>query len=160
MHNGPINPWSESNNPSLRESQGDSRVLNGDLPGQYEEELFNALQTLTTVLDAAGRPVDALESAREAARLYASRSDVRPDDVSTLLTQYCERTGICASDLKYLQFGRTQIAGHEFAGVLEDGTAVAVEGFFGCGKCEQCEQGAYNMCVRGPTAPGMLSPGG
>jgi threonine dehydrogenase-like Zn-dependent dehydrogenase len=68
--------------------------------------------------------------------------------------------GICASDLKYLQYGSTQIAGHEFAGVLEDGTAVAVEGFFGCGKCEQCEHGAYNMCVAGPTAPGMLSPGG
>ena len=69
-------------------------------------------------------------------------------------------TGICASDLKYLRWGSTQIAGHEFAGVLEDGTAVAVEGFFGCGKCEQCEQGNYNMCASGPTAPGMLSPGG
>lgn len=70
-------------------------------------------------------------------------------------------TGICASDLKYLQYGSTQIAGHEFAGILEDGTAVAVEGFFGCGACAQCEQGAYNMCTSGPpTAPGMLSPGG
>jgi NADPH:quinone reductase-like Zn-dependent oxidoreductase len=70
-------------------------------------------------------------------------------------------TGICASDLKYLRWGSTQIAGHEFAGVLEDGTAVAVEGFFGCGKCAQCEQGTYNMCTAGPpTAPGMLSPGG
>jgi threonine dehydrogenase-like Zn-dependent dehydrogenase len=68
--------------------------------------------------------------------------------------------GICASDLKYLRFGSTQIAGHEFAGVLTDGTRVAVEGFFGCGICEQCEQGALNMCVQGPTAPGMLSPGG
>lgn len=70
-------------------------------------------------------------------------------------------TGICASDLKYLRWGSTQIAGHEFAGVLEDGTAVAVEGFFGCGECAQCEQGTYNMCTAGlPTAPGMLSPGG
>jgi threonine dehydrogenase-like Zn-dependent dehydrogenase len=70
-------------------------------------------------------------------------------------------TGICASDLKYLRWGSTQIAGHEFAGVLGDGTAVAVEGFFGCGKCAQCEQGSYNMCTAGPpTAPGMLSPGG
>ncbi len=69
-------------------------------------------------------------------------------------------TGICASDLTYLRYGSTQIAGHEFAGVKEDGTAVAVEGFFGCGKCEQCEQGTYNMCAKGPTAPGMLSPGG
>lgn len=67
---------------------------------------------------------------------------------------------ICASDLKYLTFGSTQIAGHEFAGVLDDGTAVAVEGFFGCGTCEQCEQGLYNLCPSGPTAPGMLSPGG
>jgi threonine dehydrogenase-like Zn-dependent dehydrogenase len=33
-------------------------------------------------------------------------------------------TGICASDFKYLRWGGTQIAGHEFAGVLEDGTAV------------------------------------
>ncbi|OBK72771.1 zinc-binding dehydrogenase [Mycobacterium sp. 1274761.0] len=69
--------------------------------------------------------------------------------------------GICASDLKYLQYGSTQIAGHEFAGRTEDGTAVAVEGFFGCGECEQCQQGSYNMCTAGlPTAPGMLSPGG
>jgi Zn-dependent alcohol dehydrogenase len=30
-------------------------------------------------------------------------------------------TGICASDLLYLQFGSTQIAGHEFARVLEGG---------------------------------------
>lgn len=69
-------------------------------------------------------------------------------------------TSICASDLKYLKFGSTQIAGHEFAGVLDDGTAVAVEGFFGCGKCEQCEEGLYNVCAAGPTAPGMLSAGG
>jgi threonine dehydrogenase-like Zn-dependent dehydrogenase len=81
-----------------------------------------------------------------------------PDGVGELVRDVS--AGICASDLKYLQFGSTQIAGHEFAGVLEDGTAVAVEGFFGCGKCEQCEQGTYNMCVKGPTAPGMLSPGG
>ena len=44
-------------------------------------------------------------------------------------------TGICASDLNYLRFGSTQIAGHEFAGVLDDGTPVAVEAIFGCGAC-------------------------
>ncbi len=69
-------------------------------------------------------------------------------------------TGICASDLNYLQVGSTQIAGHEFAGVLADGTPVAVEAIFGCGACPQCEQGSYNMCERGPTALGMLDPGG
>jgi threonine dehydrogenase-like Zn-dependent dehydrogenase len=69
-------------------------------------------------------------------------------------------TGICASDLNYLRFGSTQIAGHEFAGVTEDGTPVAVEAIFGCGACVQCEQGNYNMCERGPTALGMMDPGG
>jgi threonine dehydrogenase-like Zn-dependent dehydrogenase len=69
-------------------------------------------------------------------------------------------TGICASDLTYLQYGSTQIAGHEFAGYREDGTAVAVEAIFGCGACPQCEQGSYNLCERGPTALGMLEPGG
>ncbi len=69
-------------------------------------------------------------------------------------------TGICASDLNYLRYGSTQIAGHEFAGVLEDGTAVAVEAIFGCGACPQCERGSYNLCELGPTALGMLDPGG
>jgi len=69
-------------------------------------------------------------------------------------------TGICASDLNYLRFGSTQIAGHEFAGTLEDGTPVAVEAIFGCGSCEQCERSAYNLCESGPTALGMLDPGG
>jgi threonine dehydrogenase-like Zn-dependent dehydrogenase len=68
--------------------------------------------------------------------------------------------GICASDLNYLQYGSRQIAGHEFAGTLEDGTAVAVEAIFGCGACPQCEQGNYNLCGRGPTALGMIDPGG
>lgn len=69
-------------------------------------------------------------------------------------------TGICASDLGYLRWGSTQIAGHEFAGTLEDGTAVAVEAIFGCGACAMCEQGSYNLCERGPTAMGMMDPGG
>lgn len=68
--------------------------------------------------------------------------------------------GICASDLTYLRYGSTQIAGHEFVGVLDDGTAVAVEPIFGCGGCAQCERGSFNLCERGPTALGMLDPGG
>ena len=69
-------------------------------------------------------------------------------------------TGICASDLMYLRFGSTQIAGHEFAGVLADGTPVAVEPMFGCGSCRMCEQGSYNMCERGPMGLGATHPGG
>jgi threonine dehydrogenase-like Zn-dependent dehydrogenase len=69
-------------------------------------------------------------------------------------------TGICASDLNYLRWGSTQIAGHEFAGTLPDGTPVAVEAMFGCGACPMCEQGSYNLCERGPTGLGMTDPGG
>jgi 2-desacetyl-2-hydroxyethyl bacteriochlorophyllide A dehydrogenase len=69
-------------------------------------------------------------------------------------------TGICASDLNYLRFGSTQIAGHEFAGTLADGSAVAVEAIFGCGTCSQCEQGSYNRCERGVQGLGMTDPGG
>jgi 2-desacetyl-2-hydroxyethyl bacteriochlorophyllide A dehydrogenase len=68
-------------------------------------------------------------------------------------------TGICASDLNYLRYGSTQIAGHEFSGTLEDGTPVAVEAIFGCGDCAQCEQGNYNRCERGVQGLGMTDPG-
>jgi threonine dehydrogenase-like Zn-dependent dehydrogenase len=68
-------------------------------------------------------------------------------------------TGICASDLNYLTWGSTQIAGHEFAGTLEDGSAVAVEAIFGCGVCTQCDEGNYNHCERGVQGLGMTDPG-
>jgi threonine dehydrogenase-like Zn-dependent dehydrogenase len=69
--------------------------------------------------------------------------------------------GICASDLLYIGWGSEQIAGHEISGVLEDGTAVAIEGIFGCGSCEWCAQGNYNICDRASEdVLGMTQPGG
>jgi 2-desacetyl-2-hydroxyethyl bacteriochlorophyllide A dehydrogenase len=53
---------------------------------------------------------------------------------------------ICSSDLLYIGFGLTRILGHELAGVLDDGTAVAVEAMYGCGECPQCQAGQYNLC--------------
>src|SRR5436190_17881802 len=44
---------------------------------------------------------------------------------------------ICSSDLMYIGYGLTRILGHEVAGVLADGTAVAVEAMYGCGECAQ-----------------------
>jgi len=68
--------------------------------------------------------------------------------------------GICASDFMYIGYGFTMLLGHELAGVTEDGTPVAIEGIFGCGGCEQCDQGHVNLCVHGPTALGVTSDGG
>ena len=53
---------------------------------------------------------------------------------------------ICSSDLMYIGYGLQKILGHELAGVREDGTPVMVEALFGCGTCDQCRIGRYNLC--------------
>ena len=53
---------------------------------------------------------------------------------------------ICSSDFAYIDYGSTSILGHELAGVTEDGRAVSVEAIFGCGECEFCLSGRYNLC--------------
>ena len=69
--------------------------------------------------------------------------------------------GICASDLLYLQVGTEHVLGHELAGVLTDGTPVAVEGLYGCGECEYCLDGQINLCAQSTQrALGMLNDGG
>jgi 2-desacetyl-2-hydroxyethyl bacteriochlorophyllide A dehydrogenase len=59
-------------------------------------------------------------------------------------------TSVCASDLGYVAMGFDKILGHELAGFREDGTAVVVEALYGCGICDQCRRGSYNLC---PTHP-------
>lgn len=72
--------------------------------------------------------------------------------------------GICGSDIHYFREGRIgryilrkpMILGHECAGeVVEVGSAVkhlkpgdkvAIEPGIGCGRCEYCHRGAYNLC--------------
>src|SRR5206468_872405 len=46
----------------------------------------------------------------------------------------------------YSRFGLGRLLGHELAGVRADGTAVVVEALYGCGTCEQCQRGTYNLC--------------
>lgn len=58
--------------------------------------------------------------------------------------------GICGSDLHLLDagfLGRYTI-GHEFGGVTDDGTAVAVEPVQPCNACDQCATGEYQRCRR------------
>jgi threonine dehydrogenase-like Zn-dependent dehydrogenase len=68
---------------------------------------------------------------------------------------------ICASDFGYIQAGSQFLLGHELAGVTEDGRAVAIEAIFGCGECELCSAGQYNLCATtGTTALGIMADGG
>lgn len=60
--------------------------------------------------------------------------------------------GICGSDLHMIAggFPVTHTLGHEMAGVLSDGTAVAIEPLTPCGSCDCCRTGVYNLCRSGP----------
>ena len=63
-------------------------------------------------------------------------------------------SGICGSDLHMLDlgiFGPDFTIGHEFAGLLEDGTPVAIEPVMYCGDCVPCDRGDYNLCHRAGT---------
>jgi len=59
--------------------------------------------------------------------------------------------GICGSDLHMLGMKSPLqcIVGHEVAGVLDDGTPVAVEPSMPCHECASCRAGDYNLCPVG-----------
>jgi threonine dehydrogenase-like Zn-dependent dehydrogenase len=59
--------------------------------------------------------------------------------------------GICGSDLAILDSGFeiAGIPGHEMAGILADGTPVAIEPVIPCGVCEFCRSGNYQVCRSG-----------
>lgn len=59
--------------------------------------------------------------------------------------------GICGSDLHMVDagFAIAGTLGHEVAGVLGDGRAVALEPLSPCGHCDRCLMGDYGMCRRG-----------
>ncbi len=54
--------------------------------------------------------------------------------------------GICGSDLHLARWGLPVTFGHEFAGVLDDGTEVAVQPLAPCGECDLCRAGAEHVC--------------
>jgi len=58
--------------------------------------------------------------------------------------------GICGSDLHLLDMGLPTTFGHEVAGLLPDGRAVAVEPIAPCGVCDHCRSGDHQRCVLGP----------
>jgi len=82
-----------------------------------------------------------------------------PDGPGELIS--IKSASICASDFMYIQYGSTFTQGHELAGVTEDGRAVAIEAIFGCGACEYCDAGLFNLCATtSTTALGMMVDGG
>jgi len=56
--------------------------------------------------------------------------------------------GICGSDFHLIEQGPLpQTLGHEFGGVLDDGTAVAVRPNVTCGVCGPCTSGRSHLCT-------------
>jgi threonine dehydrogenase-like Zn-dependent dehydrogenase len=55
--------------------------------------------------------------------------------------------GICGSDLHLIESGPMPVTlGHEFAGILDDGTAVAVQPQTPCLDCDRCRAGDQHLC--------------
>jgi threonine dehydrogenase-like Zn-dependent dehydrogenase len=60
-------------------------------------------------------------------------------------------SGVCGTDLVMTRGGPLPFTlGHEFAGILNDGSAVAVEPIDACGTCDQCVTGNHQRCRSGP----------
>ena len=70
--------------------------------------------------------------------------------------------GICGSDLEMVRTGLAAgTLGHEIAGVLDDGTEVAVHPFVPCGTCTQCLHARPQLCREATaTMLGVFTDGG
>ena len=69
--------------------------------------------------------------------------------------------GICGSDLKMLGWNLPVTLGHEFAGLLDDGTPVCVQPNAPCGECERCRSGREHLCAASnDRVLGIFSDGG
>jgi len=56
-------------------------------------------------------------------------------------------SGICGSDLHLVEWGPMPVTlGHEFAGILDDGTPVAVQPQTPCLTCDRCRAGDDHLC--------------
>lgn len=77
--------------------------------------------------------------------------DIPPPSGDGVKVKVCS-AGICSSDLHMIAAGFELPAtlGHEVAGTLDDGRAVALEPIAPCGHCDMCVQGDYFLCRLGP----------
>jgi 2-desacetyl-2-hydroxyethyl bacteriochlorophyllide A dehydrogenase len=73
---------------------------------------------------------------------------------------HVKSSSICGSDLHMLDWGpQPFVLGHEFAGVLDDGTPVAVDPGVRCGVCALCASGLRHLCGESVTL-GVARDGG
>ncbi len=57
---------------------------------------------------------------------------------------------ICQTDVNLSRMGALPFTmGHEFAGLLDDGTPVGVEPLAPCGQCSYCRRNDYHFCEKG-----------
>ena len=119
-----------------------------------------------------------MHGAQEIECVKQLRPRVLKNNKDSVLIQV-KAVGICGSDIHYFQeggigdtsIGRSFTPGHEFAGVviegtgetfgLSDGTLVAVDPAQPCGRCEWCHRGHHNLCphhlfVGAPPTPGAM----
>ncbi len=72
-----------------------------------------------------------------------------PDDAERVVVQV-RSASICGSDLHLIEYGPLpHVLGHEVAGMLDDGTPVAIDPNQPCGTCDQCESGFGHRCRTG-----------
>ena len=69
-----------------------------------------------------------------------------PEYATDPVTVHVKSCSICGSDLHLLSWGLPCTVGHEFAGLLDDGTPVAVQPYVPCGVCDQCLDGQTARC--------------
>ena len=85
--------------------------------------------------------IETLPLEPDATDLHAPEEDVRVRTRSA---------SICQTDINLSNFGALPFTmGHEFAGVLDDGTPVGIEPLAPCGACAYCDRNDYHFCEKG-----------
>ncbi|MBK7950967.1 MAG: alcohol dehydrogenase catalytic domain-containing protein [Deltaproteobacteria bacterium] len=68
----------------------------------------------------------------------------------TLVRVRTRSASICQTDMALARLGALPFTlGHEFAGLLDDGTPVGVEPLAPCGRCRFCLRNDYHFCEKG-----------
>ncbi|MBM3659659.1 MAG: alcohol dehydrogenase, partial [Actinobacteria bacterium] len=88
--------------------------------------------------------MQAVKSTEDGVRVVAVDD---PDPTGDEVVVEMRSASVCGSDLHLAGFGPLPaVMGHEFAGILADGTPVAVDPNAPCGACDLCTEGKTHLC--------------